>query len=42
MYYTQLRIDPLPVKSCEELLQDLLGKDAVLGPLKRLLTPIRK
>ena len=26
-YYTQLRIDPLPPESCEELLQGLLGAD---------------
>jgi tetratricopeptide (TPR) repeat protein len=36
-YYTQLRIDPLPPESAEELLHDLLGDDAVLQPLKRLL-----
>lgn len=36
-YYTQLRIDPLPPESAEELLQGLLGDDASLQPLKRLL-----
>src|SRR5215471_10223002 len=33
----QLRIDPLPPESAEELLNALLGPDADLGPLKRLL-----
>jgi len=36
-YYTQVRIDPLPPKSAEELLEALLGTDTGLGPLKRLL-----
>jgi class 3 adenylate cyclase/tetratricopeptide (TPR) repeat protein len=36
-YYTQLRIDPLPPESASELLQALLGLDAALEPLKRLL-----
>ena len=36
-YYSQLRIDPLPPESAEELLQALLGDDATLTPLKRLL-----
>jgi class 3 adenylate cyclase/ribosomal protein L40E len=36
-YYTQLRIDPLPSESAEELLDALLGADTSLGPLKRLL-----
>src|SRR5215468_5297229 len=36
-YYRQLRIDPLPSESAEELLDALLGPDADLGPLKRLL-----
>jgi len=36
-YYTQLRLDPLPPASAEELLQSILGNDADLGPLKRLL-----
>jgi class 3 adenylate cyclase/tetratricopeptide (TPR) repeat protein len=36
-YYTQLRIDPLPPESAEELLVDLLGEDIVLQPFKRRL-----
>jgi predicted ATPase len=36
-YYRQLRIDPLPPASAEELLQALLGNDASLPPVKRLL-----
>jgi class 3 adenylate cyclase/tetratricopeptide (TPR) repeat protein len=36
-YYTQLRLDPLPPASAEELLQALLGDDHSLVPLKRLL-----
>jgi class 3 adenylate cyclase/tetratricopeptide (TPR) repeat protein len=36
-YYTQLRLDPLPRESAEELLQALLGDDAGLVSLKRLL-----
>ena len=36
-YYRQLRIDPLPPESAEELLEALLGNDAGLQPLKRLL-----
>jgi class 3 adenylate cyclase len=36
-YYRQLRIDPLPSESADELLEALLGPDAALGPLKRLL-----
>jgi class 3 adenylate cyclase/tetratricopeptide (TPR) repeat protein len=36
-YYTQLRLDPLPPESADELLQALLGHDASLAPLKRLL-----
>jgi class 3 adenylate cyclase/tetratricopeptide (TPR) repeat protein len=36
-YYTQLRLDPLPPTSAEELLQALLGDDPSLVPLKRLL-----
>jgi len=36
-YYTQLRIDPLPAESAEELLQALLGTDPGLAPLKHLL-----
>jgi class 3 adenylate cyclase/tetratricopeptide (TPR) repeat protein len=36
-YYRQLRIDPLPPESADELLDSLLGTDATLGPLKQLL-----
>jgi predicted ATPase len=36
-YYLQLRLDPLPVASADELLQALLGDDPSLAPLKRLL-----
>jgi class 3 adenylate cyclase/tetratricopeptide (TPR) repeat protein len=36
-YYTQVRLDPLPLVSAEELLQVLLGNDPGLVPLKRLL-----
>jgi class 3 adenylate cyclase/tetratricopeptide (TPR) repeat protein len=36
-YYRQLRIDPLPLESAEELLGGLLGNDVSLQPLKRLL-----
>jgi class 3 adenylate cyclase/tetratricopeptide (TPR) repeat protein len=36
-YYTQLRLDPLPLASAEEFLQALLGDDPSLTPLKRLL-----
>ncbi|HEV2054611.1 MAG TPA: tetratricopeptide repeat protein, partial [Methylomirabilota bacterium] len=36
-YYRQLRIDPLPPESADELLEALLGADAALGPLKQLL-----
>jgi class 3 adenylate cyclase len=36
-YYTQLRLDPLPPASTDELLQALLGDDASLTPLTRLL-----
>jgi class 3 adenylate cyclase len=36
-YYTQVRLDPLPLVSAEELLQVLLGSDPGLVPLKRLL-----
>jgi tetratricopeptide (TPR) repeat protein len=34
-YYTQLRIDPLPPESAEELLHDLLGDEIGLQPFKR-------
>ena len=36
-YYTQLRLDPLPLASADEFLQALLGDDPSLEPLKRLL-----
>jgi transcriptional regulator with AAA-type ATPase domain/tetratricopeptide (TPR) repeat protein len=36
-YYRQLRIDPLPAESAEDLLASLLGDDPGLQPLKRLL-----
>jgi hypothetical protein len=36
-YYTQLRLDPLPAVSADELLQALLGHDASLTPLTPLL-----
>jgi class 3 adenylate cyclase/tetratricopeptide (TPR) repeat protein len=36
-YYRQLRIDPLPPESADDLLAALLGTDAAVGPLKRLL-----
>ncbi|HVQ77537.1 MAG TPA: tetratricopeptide repeat protein [Candidatus Binatia bacterium] len=36
-YYRQLQIDPLPPESADQLLDALLGPDAALGPLKRLL-----
>jgi len=36
-YYAQLRIDPLPLESAEELLRTLLGDDPGLAPLKHLL-----
>jgi class 3 adenylate cyclase/tetratricopeptide (TPR) repeat protein len=36
-YYRQLRIDSLPLESAEKLLAALLGNDAGLQPLKRLL-----
>jgi tetratricopeptide (TPR) repeat protein len=35
--YTQLRLDPLPPVSADELLQALLGNDPSTAPLKRLL-----
>jgi class 3 adenylate cyclase/tetratricopeptide (TPR) repeat protein len=37
-YYTQVRLDPLPLMGAQELLQVLLGNDSGLGPLKQLLT----
>jgi len=36
-YYTQLRLDPLPPASADELLQALLGSDPSLAPLTQLL-----
>jgi class 3 adenylate cyclase/tetratricopeptide (TPR) repeat protein len=36
-YYRQLRIDPLPPESADELLDALLGPDVALGALKQLL-----
>jgi class 3 adenylate cyclase len=36
-FYTQLRLDPLPPESAEELLQALLGMDAALRPFRQLL-----
>src|SRR5262249_51911556 len=36
-YYTQVRLDPLPSTRAEELLHALLGDDASLAPLRRLL-----
>jgi class 3 adenylate cyclase/predicted ATPase len=36
-YYRQLRIDPLPPESIDELLEILVGREAELAPLKRLL-----
>jgi class 3 adenylate cyclase len=36
-YYTQLRLDPLPLANAEEFLQVLLGDDSSLVPLMQLL-----
>jgi class 3 adenylate cyclase/tetratricopeptide (TPR) repeat protein len=36
-FYRQLRIDPLPPESADELLDALLGPETALAPLKRLL-----
>ena len=36
-FYSQLRLDPLPTESAEELLQSLLGNDPSLQSLKHLL-----
>jgi tetratricopeptide (TPR) repeat protein len=36
-FYSQLRIDPLPPESADELLNALLGEDGTLEPLKRVL-----
>ena len=41
-YYRQLRIDPLPPESAEELLDALLGDDPALAPLKQLLIKRRQ
>jgi class 3 adenylate cyclase/tetratricopeptide (TPR) repeat protein len=36
-YYRQLRVDPLPPETVGEVLDDLVGSDATLEPLRRLL-----
>jgi predicted ATPase len=36
-YYRQLRVDPLPAESADDLLGGLLGADPSLEPLKRTL-----
>ena len=36
-YYTQLRLDPLGKESADEMLSSLLGEDAEVRPLKRLI-----
>jgi hypothetical protein len=36
-YYTQVRVDPLPREGAEDLLQALLGADAELASLRKLL-----
>jgi tetratricopeptide (TPR) repeat protein len=36
-FYSQIRLDPLPAESAEELLQSLLGSDPSLQALKQLL-----
>jgi class 3 adenylate cyclase/tetratricopeptide (TPR) repeat protein len=36
-YYTQLRLDPLGKESADEMLGTLLGSDASLAPLKRMI-----
>jgi class 3 adenylate cyclase/tetratricopeptide (TPR) repeat protein len=36
-YYRQLRLDPLPPETADELLKALLGDDPTVEPLKRLL-----
>jgi predicted ATPase len=36
-YYTQVRLDPLPKESANEMLSILLGDDESLAPLKRLI-----
>jgi class 3 adenylate cyclase/tetratricopeptide (TPR) repeat protein len=37
-YYTQLRLDPLGKESADEMLSTLLGSDATLVPLKRVIS----
>ncbi len=37
-FYAQLRLDPLPPESADDLLRVLLGEDPALEPLKRALT----
>ncbi len=36
-YYSQARVDPLPMESAGALLDALLGEDVALGPLKQML-----
>jgi class 3 adenylate cyclase/tetratricopeptide (TPR) repeat protein len=36
-YYTQLHLDPLPPETADALLQDMMGDDPSLAPLKALL-----
>src|SRR5207245_1636172 len=36
-YYSQLRLDPLPIESAEEVLRAVLGEAEALDPLKHLL-----
>jgi predicted ATPase len=36
-YYAQLRLDPFPAETAETFLKSLLGDDAVLQPVNRLL-----
>ena len=40
-FYTQLRLNPLSPEATEEFLHNLLGKDASLSTLKKLLAPHR-
>ena len=39
-YFSQLRIDPLPAASADELLDQLLGSHAELGPIKQALIDV--
>jgi predicted ATPase len=39
-YFTQLRIDPLPAVTAEQLLDELLGSDAELDPIKKALIDV--